>query len=138
MNADGQVSVLDLILVAQHLGSDAPANSKVDVNRDGIINIQDLILVAQHLGESTASAAPSAIAIDGLELDPAMIQVWIAQAQVEDDGSLAFQQGIANLQQRLLTLASSPKKQLYFTTIQTRSTRRRGYRINSRNQQRLP
>ena len=32
-----------------------------------------------------------------------MIQVWIAQAHVEDDGSLAFQQGIANLQ-RLLTL----------------------------------
>ena len=103
VNADGQVSVLDLILVAQHLGSDAPANSKVDVNRDGIVNILDLILVAQHLGESTASAAPSAIAIDGLELDPAMIQAWIAQAQVEDDGSLAFQQGIANLE-RLLTL----------------------------------
>ena len=59
--------------------------------------------MAQHLGESTASAAPSAIAIDGLELDPAMIQVWIAQAQVEDDGSLAFRQGIANLE-RLLTL----------------------------------
>ena len=32
-----------------------------------------------------------------------MIQAWIAQAQVEDDGSLAFQQGIANLE-RLLTL----------------------------------
>ena len=103
VNADGQVSVLDLILVAQHLGSDASANSKVDVNRDGVINIQDLILVAQHLGESTASAAPSAIAIDGLELDPAMVQAWIAQAQVEDDGSIAFQQGIANLE-RLLTL----------------------------------
>ena len=104
VNADGQVSVLDLILVAQHLGSDAPANSKVDVNRDGIVNILDLILVAQHLGESTASAAPSAIAIDGLELDPAMIQVWIAQAQAEDDGSLAFRQGIANLQQLLASL----------------------------------
>ena len=104
VNQDGRVSILDLILVAKDLGSDAPANLRTDVNRDGVINIQDLILVAQHLGESTASAAPSAIAIDGLELDPAMIQVWIAQAQVEDDGSLAFRQGIANLQQLLASL----------------------------------
>ena len=103
VNRDGEVSILDLILVARHFGEDASANPQADVNRDGVINIQDLILVAQHLGESTTSAAPSAIAIDGLELDPAMIQVWIAQAQVEDDGSLAFRQGIANLE-RLLTL----------------------------------
>ena len=103
VNADGQVSVLDLILVARHFGEDASANPQADVNRDGVINIQDLILVAQHLGESTTSAAPSVIAIDGLELDPTMIQAWIAQAQIEDDGSIAFQQGIANLE-RLLTL----------------------------------
>ena len=32
-----------------------------------------------------------------------MIQAWIAQAQVENDGSVAFQQGIANLE-RLLAL----------------------------------
>ncbi len=103
VNADGQVSVLDLILVAQHLGSDTPANSKVDVNRDGIVNILDLILVAQHLGESTASAAPSVIAINNGELTPAMIQAWIAEARIENDGSIAFQQGIANLE-RLLAL----------------------------------
>ena len=103
VNADGQVSVLDLILVAQHLGSDTPANSKVDVNRDGIVNILDLILVAQHLGESTASAAPSVIAINNGELTPAMIQAWIAEARIENDGSIAFQQGIANLE-RLLVL----------------------------------
>ncbi len=104
VNADGQVSVLDLILVAQHLGSDASANPQADVNRDGTINIQDLILVAQHLGESTDAAAPSAIAINDLDLlDPAMIQAWITQAQIENDGSLAFRQGIANLE-RLLAL----------------------------------
>ena len=103
VNADGQVSVLDLILVARHFGKDASANPQADVNRDGVINIQDLILVAQHLGESTTSAAPSIIAINNGELTPAMIQAWIAQAQVEDDGSIAFQQGIATLE-RLLTL----------------------------------
>ena len=104
VNRDGQVSVLDLILVARHFGGDASANPQADVNRDGVINIQDLILVAQHLGESTDAAAPSAIAINDLDLlDPTMVQAWITQAQIEDDGSITFQQGIATLE-RLLTL----------------------------------
>ncbi len=104
VNQDGRVSVVDLVLVAKDLGSDAPANLRTDVNRDGTINIQDLILVSQHLGESTDAAAPSVIAaINSEELTPAMVQAWITQAQIEDDGSIAFQQGIANLE-RLLTL----------------------------------
>ena len=105
VNADGQVSILDLILVAQHMGSAASATSKVDVNRDGVVSILDLILVAQHMGESTGSASPSIFAMDSIDgLDPAMIQAWIERAQVEDDGSIAFQQGIANLQRLLASL----------------------------------
>ena len=104
VNADGQVSILDLILVAQHMGSTAPANSKVDVNRDGVVSILDLILVAQHMRESTGPASPSILAMDDVDnLDPVMIQAWIERAHLEDDGSIAFQQGIAFLQ-RLLTL----------------------------------
>ncbi len=103
VNQDGRVSVVDLVLVAKDLGSDAPANLRTDVNRDGTINIQDLILVAQHLGESTDAAAPTATAIDGSGIEPATIQAWITQAQAADDGSLTFQQGIANLE-RLLAL----------------------------------
>ena len=104
VNRDGQVSVLDLILVSRHLGGDASANPQADVNQDGTINIQDLIVVAQHLGETTVSAAaPSVIAIKNGALTPTMIQAWITQADVSDDGSLAFREGIANLQ-RLLTL----------------------------------
>ncbi len=101
VNQDGQVNVLDLIVVAQLLGSDGSVNRHADVNGDGTINVLDLIIVAQRLGESSATAAPSSVAIEGLELDPAMIQVWIARAQVADDGSLAFQQGIANLEKLL-------------------------------------
>ena len=106
VNADGQVSVLDLILVAQDFGETASRNSRTDVNRDGVISILDLIIVAQHLGESTTSASPSSIlAMDGMEkLDPAMIQAWIERAQVEDDGSIAFQHGIAKLQRLLASL----------------------------------
>ena len=104
VNRDGQVSILDIVLVARHFGKTAPANSDIDLNGDGIVNIQDLIIVAQHLGESTTSAAPSIFAVDDIEgIDPTMIQTWIAQAQIEDDGSIAFQQGIANLE-RLLAL----------------------------------
>ena len=104
VNQDGRVSVLDLILVAKDLGAGTPTNLRTDVNRDGVINIQDLILVAQHLGESTASAAPPVItAINNGELTPTIIQTWIQQAQLQNDGSIAFRQGIANLE-RLLTL----------------------------------
>ena len=101
VNRDGQVSILDMVLVARHFGKTVPANSEIDMNGDGVINIQDLIIVAQHLGESTLSAAPSMTAE---ELNPRMIQAWIAQAQIENDGSLAFQQGIANLQRLLASL----------------------------------
>ncbi len=104
VNQDGRVSILDLILVAQDFGSDAPTNLRTDVNRDGVVNIQDLIIVAQHFGETTDSAAPPFVAIDSNELTPAMVKAWIKQAQVEDDGSVAFRQGIENLQRLLASL----------------------------------
>ncbi len=104
VNRDGQVNILDMVLVARHFGKTVPSDSDVDLNGDGVVNIQDLIIVAQHLGESNTSAAPSIFAIDDIEgIDPAMIQAWITQAQIENDGSIAFQQGIANLE-RLLAL----------------------------------
>ena len=105
VNRDGRVSILDLVLVAQHFGKTVPANSEVDMNGDGIINVLDLILVSQNMGKSTASASPSILATDDIDgLDPAMIQAWIEKAQVEDDGSIVFQQGIANLQRLLASL----------------------------------
>ena len=104
VNRDGQTNILDLILVGQDFGKSISTNARTDVNKDGKRNISDLVLVAQHLGElSGISAAPSTLAIGDMRLDPAMIQGWIAQAQIENDGSLAFQQGITNLQ-RLLAL----------------------------------
>ena len=44
VNGDGVVNILDLVLVAQGLGTDKP-----DVNGDGVVNILDLVFVAQHL-----------------------------------------------------------------------------------------
>ena len=104
VNRDGRTDILDLIIVGQDFGKAKSANARTDVNRDGKRNIADLVLVAQHLGElSGVSAAPSVLAIENMRLDPAMIRGWIAQAMIENDGSSAFQQGIANLQ-RLLAL----------------------------------
>ncbi len=105
VNKDGMVSILDLILVGQDLGKATPTNARTDVNGDGTRNIQDLVLVAQHWGElSGTSAAPSALALGNMGLEKAVIRAWIAQAQAENDGSLAFQQGIANLQRILATM----------------------------------
>ena len=101
VNRDGQVSILDLILIARQLGKRVPANSPVDLNRDGVVSILDLILAAQSLGKTTAPAAP---AIEAAGMDPAMIETWIAQARLEDDGSLAFKQGVENLQNLLASL----------------------------------
>ena len=101
VNRDGQVSILDLILIAQQLGRRVPANSPVDLNGDGVVSILDLILTARSLGSTTAPAAP---AVGAENVSPAVIEAWIAQAQLEDDGSLAFKQGIEILENLLASL----------------------------------
>ena len=104
VNQDGQVSILDLVLVAQSLGADVPRDPRADVNGDGTINVLDLILVSRHMGESTVSGAPIAASINSEGLTSAVIQTWIANAQAKNDGSLIFQQGIANLHKLLASL----------------------------------
>ena len=99
VNGDGQVNIFDLVFVAQHLGKSVPADSPADVNGDGVVNILDLVRVAQEFASSPA--AP----VGGIEsIDTALIESWIAQAQLEDDGSLIFKQGIKNLQDLLTSL----------------------------------
>ena len=73
-NGDGVVNILDLTLVASHLGQsiDASQVPNPDVNGDGTVNILDLVLVAKNMGKS----APATTLIfgrggDSLTLDPA-------------------------------------------------------------------
>ena len=94
VNRDGVVNILDLISVAQQLGKRLPPNSPEDINGDGAINIFDLTLVAQGIGGTAAPGASMG----------ATIEAWIAQARLQDDGSIAFKQGIANLQSLLDSL----------------------------------
>ena len=49
INVDGVVNVLDLVMVARHIGRESPDNPRVDVNGDGVVNIQDLVVVANAL-----------------------------------------------------------------------------------------
>jgi hypothetical protein len=71
----------------------------VDVNGDGVVSILDLILVSQRIARS--SAAPMARTDS---VDAATVEAWIAQARLEDDGSLAFKEGIENLENLLASL----------------------------------
>ena len=105
VNRDGVVSILDLILIAQQLGRRVAAGSPVDLNGDSVVSILDLILTARSLGNTTASAVPS---VGTESVDAATIEAWIAQARLEDDGSLAFKEGIEVLEN--LLASSIPKE----------------------------
>ena len=98
VNRDRIVNILDLISVAQQLGKRLPPNSPEDINGDGIVNIFDLTLVAQGIGGAAAPAVATG------RVDAATVEAWIAEARLADDGSIAFRQGIANLQNLLASL----------------------------------
>ena len=56
-NLDGQVNVLDLIVVAQSFGEQPPSNPLADTNKDGVVNLLDLVFVAEHLSQNAAAPA---------------------------------------------------------------------------------
>ena len=103
VNEDGQVNILDLVVVGQNIGETVAAAPRADVNGDNSIDILDLVLVAGHFGESTDAAAPISIVKLGV-LDPTLVEKWLALMRIENDGSLVFQQGIANLERILASL----------------------------------
>ena len=102
VNEDGFVTILDLILVARDFERNKPTNPRTDVNGDGRVNILDITVVARSM-DATLSAAPTALMLNS-QISPAMLQAWIAQARIESDGSLVFQEAIVNLQRLLASL----------------------------------
>ncbi len=97
INNDGVVDFQDLVLISSNFGTEAPENPKVDVNRDGNVNIIDLLIVAAHLGESTNTGAPATQA----EIFPkhfSLVDEWLTEARLVDDGSDVFKLGIATLE----------------------------------------
>ena len=106
VNADGIVTIQDLILVATSFGK--TGDNPADVNEDGVVDVQDLVLVAGVL-EDTVAGAPFT-GYDNLEVAPTkeQVQKWIAQAQQLNLTDVISQRGIRFLEQLLMTL--NPKK----------------------------
>ena len=100
INADGKVNNTDLMLVAAALGQNPPVNPRVDVNGDGTVNAADLIVVISDLDDPVTPAAPE-IGSKLTAVDRALIQAEISSLQLENDGSLKYQQVIAFLQSLL-------------------------------------
>ena len=101
VNEDGFVTILDLILVARDFERNKPINPRSDINRDGTVNILDVTLIARNMDATIP--APAAFVLND-RISPVMIRAWIAQARVESDGSLVFQEAIANLRRLLASL----------------------------------
>jgi len=56
VNCDGCVSVLDVVVIGQHMDETGPPGwIRADVNRDGLISVLDIIPVGQHFGEGCSS-----------------------------------------------------------------------------------
>ena len=104
-NGDGIVSILDLILVARDFERTKVLDLRTDVNGDGKVNILDLTIVARSM-DKTIAAAPAALMLNN-RISPAVVRTWISKAYTENDGSLDFQQGIANLERLLASLIPS-------------------------------
>lgn len=113
VNQDEWVNIQDLVMVAANIGK-YPRHPRTDVNGDGFVNVLDLIAIYQsdNWGRETGKREtrvnepndPPALApLAKGNADPAIIRGWIDLAQNEDDGSVVFDQGIANLKSLLVS-----------------------------------
>ena len=58
VNLDGQVDILDLLIVAVHFGESPPTHPRVDTNEDGQVNLEDLVRIIEIIEENQSGAAP--------------------------------------------------------------------------------
>ena len=105
VNADGNVNIQDLVLVAANLGE--TGQNTADVNGDGTVDVLDLTRVAGALG--TAASAPSDWKRN-LAFTPTSEQVseWLEQARQMNIADPTFQRGILMLGRLLASL--TPKE----------------------------
>ena len=101
VSGDGEVNIIDLVLVSANLGK--IGENVADVNQDGVVNIQDLVLVAGAMGK--APAAPAVWHRD-LEFPLTRTEVaqWLAQAQQLNLTESTSQEGIRFLEELLAAL----------------------------------
>ena len=101
VNSDGNVNVLDLVVIASALGN-AGTNLAVDVNGDGAVNVLDLILVAGMF--DGAAAAPSVQTQVPQTLTAVEVQGWLTDARSLEVRDPMVKRGFAVLEQLLISL----------------------------------
>ena len=57
VNQDGQVDILDFVLVVNHFGENPPTNPRTDVNKDGEVSILDLVWILRSVESNRGTAA---------------------------------------------------------------------------------
>ena len=72
VNEDGQIDLLDFVLIVNHFGEAPPTTPRADVNEDGEVNILDLIAVAGIVEAGSVRAAP--LLTDLSEIDTASLR----------------------------------------------------------------
>ena len=115
VNADGQVNVIDLAIVALFYGTRVPAGLSLpaDVNADGIVNLSDLIAVAE--GIDAAGNAGTLNADDvGVVLEAVAEQVNVIEriAEAPAHFSTSQQAGLAGVAYRNVVAAFADVKHL--------------------------
>ena len=105
VNNDGNVNVLDLVVIASELGN-AGTSLAVDVNGDGVVNVLDLILVAGMF--DGAAAAPSAQPQVPETLTAVEVQSWLTDARALEVKDTIMKRGFLVLEQLLVSL--TPKE----------------------------
>ena len=101
VNGDGNVNILDLVLVAYDLGNTG-ANLAADVSGDGVVNILDLVLVAGMFGDG--AAAPSAHPQVPETLTAVEVQQWLTDARALEVKDIIMKRGFMVLEQLLVAL----------------------------------
>ena len=101
VNGDGNVDVLDLLVIASELGNEG-TNIAADVDGNGVVDILDLALVAGTF-EGTA-AAPSADSQIPEIITAVEVRQWLAEAGSLEMRDPIIKRGIMMLEQLLLSL----------------------------------
>ena len=101
VNSDGNVNVLDLIVIASELGNTG-TNLVVDVNRDGVVSILDLVLAAGMF--DSVAAAPSAHPQGPETFTAVEVQGWLTDARSLEVRDPIMKRGIMMLEQLLVSL----------------------------------
>ena len=111
VNQDGQVNIIDLLLVVSTLGDAAPALLFGDVNEDDRVTIDDVLLVIEALDDPVTAAAPSnnerIIPLNG-----AMLEAHLNRLRSHSDGSLKYRRAIAFFQNLLVPVAPPDRTEL--------------------------